>query len=96
MEDEIRKRWETEAKEKAEQNDKAQQRPKKRVRAIEYSKEDDDEEDINAAINELLQGAKARPKANAISRKKPGRVAGTRAQQRISEIVDDNTVVELD
>ena len=92
MEDEIRKRWETEAKEKAEQSDKAQQRPKKRVRAIEYNNEDDDEEDINEALNELLRGAKPRPKANAVSRKKPTR--GTKAQQRISEIVDD--IVEVD
>ncbi|EMD97856.1 hypothetical protein COCC4DRAFT_200773 [Bipolaris maydis ATCC 48331] len=94
-EDEIRKRWETEAKERAQQNDEAQQRPKKRVRAIEYNREDD-EEDINQAIAELLQGAKSRPKASAVSKKKPGRVAGTKAKQKLNEILDDNTVVELD
>ncbi|USP81628.1 hypothetical protein yc1106_08902 [Curvularia clavata] len=82
MEDEIRKRWETEAKEKAEQSDKAQQRPKKRVRAIEYSRDDDDEEDINAAINELLQGAKPRPKANAVSRKKPAMATPTPSKDK--------------
>jgi hypothetical protein len=94
-EDEIRKRWETEAKERTQQNDESQQRPKKRVRAIEYNREDD-EEDINRAITELLQGAKSRPKASAVPKKKPGRVAGTKAKQKLSEILDDSTVVELD
>jgi hypothetical protein len=94
-EDEIRKRWETEAKEKAQQNDEVQQRPKKRMRAIEYNRDDDDAEDINQAINELLQGAKPRPKAGAVARKKPGRFNGTKAKHKISEIADDE-VVELD
>ncbi|KAI8935435.1 hypothetical protein NX059_008012 [Plenodomus lindquistii] len=38
-EDEIRKRWEQEAKDKADQEGEMQQRPKKRVRAIEYDVE---------------------------------------------------------
>lgn len=39
-EDEIRKRWEQEARDRAEQEEGVQQRPKKRVRAIEYAAED--------------------------------------------------------
>jgi hypothetical protein len=41
-EDEIRKRWEVEAKEKAErEEEEVQQRPKKRVRTIEYNQDGD-------------------------------------------------------
>lgn len=94
-EDEIRKRWETEEKERAERSDEARQRPKKRMRAIEYNRDDDDTE-LNRAISELMQGAKPKPKASVTTRKKPAKVAGARAKQKASEITDDDTVVELD
>lgn len=95
-EDEIRKRWEIEAKEKAELDDEAQQRPKKRTRAIEYSKEGEDAEWVSAAMADLLQETRSKSKASAVPKKRTTRLAGTRAKNKISEIVDDDAVVELD
>jgi hypothetical protein len=89
-EDEIRKRWEVEAKERAEREEEAQQRPKKRVRAIEYNRVTGE---IDRAFDdELLRG----PKVNTARKKTTARAANTRAQNRISETMDEDMVVELD
>jgi hypothetical protein len=86
-EDEIRKRWEVEAKERNEQE--AQPRPKKRVRAIAYN----NEEGVEDIFNEFLLD-ESRGKARAAKKKTP-RAAGVRARGKIGEIGDED-VVELD
>ncbi|KAI4944032.1 hypothetical protein J4E91_008887 [Alternaria rosae] len=87
-EDEIRKRWEVEAKERSEQE--VQQPPaKKRVRAIEYNNEEGVEDIFNELLLQEARTKKAAPK------KKTGRAVGSRAKGKISEIVEDD-VVELD
>jgi hypothetical protein len=90
-EDEIRKRWEVEAKERAEREEEAQQRPKKRVRAIEYSKDDGGR---GLVFDDESVGPK--PKANAARKKTTARAASTRAQNRIPETMDEDMAVELD
>ncbi|KAI4908410.1 hypothetical protein J4E90_009035 [Alternaria incomplexa] len=87
-EDEIRKRWEVEAKERTEQ-EAQQPRPKKRVRAIEYNNEEGVEDIFNELLLQEARTKKAAPK------KRTGRAAGTRAKGKISEILEDD-VVELD
>lgn len=92
MEDDIRKRWEQEAKDKAEQESLVP-RSKKRIRAI---------EDKNGATAQSLQSTTLLA-STSISRggggtRRPGRAAGARAKGRVTEIVEDeeDTVVELD
>lgn len=71
VEDEIRKRWEQEAKDKADQ-EKTQSRPKKRIRAIEYNAsanshtiEDDDFEIVSGFASRSSDGLQeANDKAN--------------------------------
>jgi hypothetical protein len=87
-EDEIHKRWEVEAKERAEREEEAQQRPKKRVRAIEYNKDDK-----QLGLLSLL--GQARKTSAAPKKKATARAASTRAQNRIAETMDDDMVVEL-
>lgn len=98
-EDEIRKRWELEAKEKAEQAE-VQQRPKKRVRAIEYNTvkgrtlgHSESEVDLGGVVGNNGSTAKTR----STTTKKPGRAAGNRTRNRALETAeDDDSVVELD
>jgi hypothetical protein len=98
-EDEIRKRWEVEAKERAEraEREEAPQRPKKRVRAIEFQKDDGvsgrilDGEEKHQKLLELLSRNKTVPRKKATAR-----LASTRAKNSISEIMEDDEVVELD
>jgi hypothetical protein len=73
-EDEVRKRWEQEARDKTAHEEEVQQRPKKRVRAIEYT-----------AAEGAGKGAK-----------KTGRAAATRARGKVTEIMEEDLVVELD
>jgi hypothetical protein len=96
-EDEIRKRWEQEAKDKADQGSEAQQRPKKRVRAIEYQSA--------MGTNDLLgMGSSSTASTNTSKgrgavAKKPGRVAAAKARAKVTDIVydddEDDTVIEL-
>lgn len=91
-EDEIRKRWEQEAKDKEDQQD-TQPRPKKRLRAIEYNN-GDDTLGLGYPAGASTRGGKlpaVKPQA-----RKPGRAAGTRAKNRITELADEEDVVELD
>jgi anti-sigma factor RsiW len=90
-EDEIRKRWEIEAKERTEREEEAQQRPKKRARAIEYNMENDELESLLDAITIQTLRPKLKPKKKATARK-----VSTRAKNSISEIMEENEVVELD
>jgi hypothetical protein len=82
-EDEIRRRWEVEAKERNKEEE-AQRRPKKRVRAIEYNG--------GEGVGDIFGSAKVVPK------KKTERAVGARAKSRLSEIGDEDGdgVVELD
>ena len=72
-EDEIRKRWEVEAKAKAEQEE---QRPKKRIRAIEYQ--------------DLGRGPV--DKSRAAAQKKSTRVTGGRGKTKAPDAMDDGVV----
>jgi hypothetical protein len=89
-EDEVRKRWEQEAKDKAGQEDEAQKRPKKRIRAIEYSEQ---------VIGEHLLGeyGTAARGRGAVA-KKSGRAAAAKSRKRVTEIVEDedDDVIEVD
>ncbi|KAF1845038.1 uncharacterized protein K460DRAFT_405317 [Cucurbitaria berberidis CBS 394.84] len=94
-EDEVRKRWAQEAKDTAEREEEVQQRPKKRVRAIEYSYS-------NNALheNELEEPATGNSRGAAKGRGAAAkkRVASTRAKTRITGIVEDEDgrFIELD
>ena len=96
MEDELRKRWEQEAKDKAdrEREEEARSRPKKRVRAIEYNSNShclQDSELDGSATGNVRTTAKIRgPMA-----KKPSRAASARAKNVITEIVEEDDIVEL-
>jgi len=85
VEDEILKRWEQEAKDRVDNEDQMQQRPKKRIRAIEFA---------GREVGVLEDVTKGRGSAT----RKTGRAAGTRAKTRTTEIGgrDDDMVVELD
>jgi hypothetical protein len=100
-EDEVRKRWEQEAKDKADRDEEAQQRPKKRVRAIEYQAGTGGISGGNA-LGEVLGFATRNNKNEARGRggvaKKPGRAAAAKARSKVTEIVDDedDDVIEVD
>ena len=98
-EDEIRKKWEQEAKDKAEREEDAERRPKKRTRAIGYR------HDVLEAISDLELGAlldASAEKGKGAAKAKAGatksrRAAGTRAKSRITELTEEEEeVVELD
>jgi hypothetical protein len=95
-EDEIRKRWEVEAKEKAERDEGAQQRPKKRVRAIEYNKGNDLGEGLNDEELEETLRPSPRPKANAARKKATARAASSKAKNRLTEMMDEGIILGID
>ncbi|KAH7384666.1 hypothetical protein BKA66DRAFT_462634 [Pyrenochaeta sp. MPI-SDFR-AT-0127] len=99
-EDEIRKRWELEAKEKAEQAEEARQRPKKRVRAIEYHTLEGktlEHSEVEAVLGSAAGNSGSTAKTRVSAGKKTGRAASSRAKSKTMEIVeDDDSVVELD
>lgn len=99
-EDDVRKRWEQEAKEKADRDEETQQRPKKRVRAIEY-------QNTSGSIlgNNAIEGASdssmGATKAGGNRRgaaKKPARAAASRARGKVTEVFQDeeDDVIEVD
>jgi hypothetical protein len=99
-EDDVRKRWEQEAKEKADRDEEAQQRPKKRVRAIEY-------QNTPGGIfgNNVIEGASdssmGTAKAGGSRRgaaKKPTRAAASKARGKVTEVFEDEEedVIEVD
>lgn len=98
-EDEIRKKWEQEAKDKAERQEEAAQRPKKRPRAIGYRNDVDDAMN-DLELGALMDGTTDRSRNNAKTRggaAKTRRAAGTRAKSRITELTEEEEeVVELD
>lgn len=100
IEDEIRKRWEQEAKDKAERDDEGQQPPKKRVRAIEYQQAAGPipDEELQEAMGMGNTRAKAAARSRAPNKRAGARVAAGKAKGKVTEIMDDeeDTVVELD
>lgn len=83
--DEIRKRWEQEAKDRADKEEQVQQRPKKRIRAIEFEGHEGGVlEDANKGRGSVSKNTR--------------RAAGTRAKTRITEMAEGNgdRVIELD
>lgn len=100
VEDEIRKRWEQEAKDKADKEEDIQQRPKKRVRAIEYSVRNSDtfaDDDLDAALEAMSRNTRSTGRTRGGGARNPGRAAGTKARNKVAEVVeDDDGFVELD
>jgi hypothetical protein len=98
-EDEIRKRWEQEAKTKAARDEEAQQRPKKRIRAIEYQTASGivSERELEEALG-FATASGTTTKGRGAPKKKTGRAAAGKAKGKITEIIDDeeDMVVELD
>ena len=97
-EDEIRKRWEQEAKDKADQEEETQQRPKKRVRVIEYKGSAGSLEDELEAAQIPTRNKIPRAPVGGVAAKKTGRAAAGRARGKVTEILEeeDDMVVELD
>ena len=123
-EDEIRKKWEQEAKDKARREEEAAQRPKKRPRAIGYQNDTKPASNLAErpvqtaeekarwdAIVESIEldieqwGGQYRNEATARAvlgdkygvrpKKRARRVAATRAANRITELDEQDAVIEL-
>jgi hypothetical protein len=104
-EDEIQKKWELEAKEKAEQ-ERTLARPRKRLREIQYNGAGDMNMIESGQLTQVEQGEQTMSSAvrlpNSRSRASRGgkstatRVAATRARGRVTEIVGDEDTVDVD
>lgn len=94
-EDEIRKRWEQEAKDKADKEHDLQLRPKKRVRAIEFGSSGGllGADGLDGAA---AGGGRASARTRGVATRKTGRGSGARSKTRIIEVLDDDACVELD
>jgi hypothetical protein len=99
-EDEIRKRWEQEAKDKADQDEAVQPRPMKRVRTIEYQSAM-----ASGGLLNMLGSASSNnstaTRGRGAAPKRPNRTAATRARGKVTEAAgeeddDDDAVVEID
>jgi hypothetical protein len=100
-EDEIRKRWEQEAKDKADKDEAAQQRPKKRARAIEYQTVGvgllDHLTLDETAVDLTTTNGRSTAKGRGVAMKKPGRAAAARARGKVTEMAEDeDDVIEVD
>jgi len=98
-EDEIRKRWEQETKDKADRDEEAQQRPKKRVRAIEYQAVSGafDGDGLDEIFGSTTANGKGAAKSRVTEKKKTGRATAGKARGKVTEILEDeDMVVELD
>lgn len=101
-EDEIKKRWEQEAKDKADREEEAQQQPKKRVRAIEYQGNSGimQNDELEEVLGFHTANGKTVAKGRSAAKKRTGggRVAAAKARGKVTEILDDeeDMVVELD
>jgi hypothetical protein len=96
-EDEVRKRWEQEAKDKADQENEVQQRPKKRARAIEYSQEENISlEELTEILRSETRNSRAAGRGRGAAVKKPSRAAAAKAKSRVTEVLGDDEVIEVD
>jgi hypothetical protein len=98
--DEIRKRWEQEAKDRARREEQAQQRPKKRIREIEYNGAADaaQQNEDGYAWTGTARGVEAAQEnvgaaTRGSTRKKAARTVASRLR---SALEGENMVVELD
>jgi hypothetical protein len=104
VEDEIKKRWEQEAKDKADRDGLAQQRPIKRVRTIEYqaSSSTAPGEELDETFGFAAANGRTSAKSRIAPKKKTtgGRAAAGKARGKVTEILEDEDeddfVVELD
>lgn len=99
-EDDVRKRWEQEAKEKADRDEEAQQRPKKRVRVIEYQNAPGSIFGPNA-IEGSSESSMGTAKAGGSRRgaaRQPARAAASKARGKVTEVFEDeeDEVIEVD
>jgi hypothetical protein len=100
-EDEVRKRWEQEAKDKADRDEATQQRPKKRARAIEYQADTGGLLETNVleeTLGFITATGRTATKGRGVAAKKPGRAAATRARGKVTEMIEDedDDVIEVD
>ncbi len=92
-EDEIRRRWEQEARESMEREQEAAQRPKKRARAIAYRNNTDDIlKDVD--LGALLEGAENRSAGSVETKSKARRTPRAQAKGRITEVTEEEDYVE--
>ncbi|KAF9700302.1 hypothetical protein EKO04_001293 [Ascochyta lentis] len=95
-EDEIRKKWEQEANDKAAREKEASQRPRKRLRAIDYQDNADKTGDLLKLLESMPDGSNDATRTTR-GTTKPRRTAGTRAKSRITGFTEEEEeVVELD
>lgn len=99
-EDDVRKRWEQEEKDKADRDQEAQQRPKKRVRAIEYQNPPGSifgANTIEGVSDSSMGAAKAGGNRRGAARK-PARAAASKVRGKVSEVFEDDEddVIEVD
>ena len=97
-EDEIRKKWQQEAKDEAKRDEEAAQRPKKRPRAIGYHNDADDVMN-DLKLEALLGGTADRSRSATKTRgvTKTRRAGGSHAKSRPTELTEEEEdVVELD
>lgn len=99
-EDDVRKRWEQEAKDKADRDEETQHRPKKRVRAIEYQNAPCSIFGVNT-IDGASGSSTGTTKAGGSRRgiaKKPARAAASKARGKVTEVFEDeeDEVIEVD
>jgi hypothetical protein len=90
-EDEVRKRWEQEAKDKADREDEAQQRSNKRPRLLEDSGSSR-QTSVQTKVDRVLEllGAESNTAAKGRSTaKKPPRAAAAKARGKVTEIIED-------
>lgn len=91
-EDEIRKKWEQEARDRAAREEEAAQRSKKRPRTIGYQKSANDL-GLESMLADRSRGATKSKRGST----KPLRAAETRAKSRITELTEEEEeIVELD
>ena len=98
-EDEICKKWKQEAKEKADREEEAAQRPKKRLRSIGY-RNHVEVGICDLGLKPLFDGTIDRSRSTVKAKVGTGRTcraAGTQAKSKITELTEDGeNVVELD
>lgn len=94
-EDEICKKWKQEAKEKADREEEAAQRPKKRLRSIGY-RNDVEDEICDLRIKPFLEGTIDRSRSTVKTKVTTGRLrraAGAQAKSKITELTEDGEEV---
>lgn len=99
-EDEVRKRWEKEARDKADLEEEAQQRSKKRPRLLQIGASLRHVPDNDALVEPagFTTGSDATATTCRAAAKRPRRAAATKAKGRATELIDneDDDIIEVD